>query len=159
DAHRRRENGRLQPPATLPASRRHVQSTARNNARFEERMQFTDRPQDRGFGALRGERSMSTRSGSITFRRGSWYARLIYIDPATGQRRDLWKACESKVAARQQKDAWLREIDDSGAESLLKSRATFAEFAEWFKATYLVAATYTPDGQKEHGLRSLRTAE
>jgi hypothetical protein len=67
---------------------------------------------------------MSTRSGSITFRRGSWYARLIYVDPATGQRRDLWKACESKVAARQQKDAWLREIDDSGAESLLKSRAT-----------------------------------
>jgi integrase len=102
---------------------------------------------------------MTTRSGSIAFRRGSWYARLIYTDPTTGQRRDISKACESKAAARQQKDAWLREFDDGGAESLLRSRATFAEFAEWFKATYLVEASYTPDGQKEHGLRSLRSAE
>jgi len=92
-------------------------------------------------------------------RRGSWYARVRYVDPSTGRTRELTKACDSKGAARAQNDKWLRELDEIGAEALQKNRATFAEFAAWFKDAYLVAATYTADGQKEHGLRSLRTAE
>jgi integrase len=98
-------------------------------------------------------------SGTVLFRRGRWYARVRYFDVATGRDRDLTKACESKAAARQQKEACLRELEDAGADAVQKGRATFADFAAWFKQTYLVEATYTPDGQKEHGLRSLRTAE
>lgn len=96
---------------------------------------------------------------TVIKRRGSWYARVRYLDPSTGRPRELTKACESKGAARAQNDQWLRELDESGAEALQKNRASFAEFAAWFKDAYLVAATYTADGQKEHGLRSLRTAE
>jgi hypothetical protein len=102
---------------------------------------------------------MHKRSGSVVHRRGKWHARVRYVDPVTNQQRELSKACESKQAARQQKDQWLLELDGAGADALQKSRGTFADFAEWFKRTYLVEATYTPDGQKEHGLRSLRTAE
>jgi integrase len=93
------------------------------------------------------------------FRRGSWYARVTFTDPATGQRRDRTKACESKAAAKEQRDEWLLQLDETGSESIDKALRTFADFAAWFKSNYLVPATYTPDGQKEHGLRSLYSAE
>jgi integrase len=99
------------------------------------------------------------RSGSIIHRRGSWYARVRYTDPVTGQTRDLSKAFPTKAAARQQKDVWLREPDEAGLDAVRKSRATFADFGAWFKAHYLVPPTYTADGQKVHGLRSLRSAD
>src|ERR1700756_3573312 len=97
-------------------------------------------------------------SASVIQRRGSWCARVRFIDTSTGQLREISKAFTSKSAARQQKDAWLRELDESGSQSLQKSRTTFAEFASWFRENYLVPAVYSADGQKVHGLRSLRSA-
>lgn len=101
----------------------------------------------------------NSHSASILFRRGSWYARLNYVDPETGKRRDIQKACESKASALEQRNAWIAEFRESGPASIEDGRRTFAEFAEWFAEHYLVQATYTADGQKEHGLRSLRSAK
>lgn len=103
--------------------------------------------------------SASRYSATVLFRRGSWYARLNYIDPETGKRRDIQKACESKPAAYEQRDSWIAEFRESGPTAIDDARRTFAEFAEWFAEQYLVPATYTADGQKEHGLRSLRSAK
>lgn len=96
--------------------------------------------------------------GTVLQKRGNWLARVRFTD-AAGQTRELSKAFASKSAARQQKDAWLRELDDTGFDALQKSRATFTEFAAWFKTVYLVPPVYTADGHKVEGLRSLRSAE
>src|ERR1700686_4626677 len=97
-------------------------------------------------------------SASVLFRRGSWYARLNYVDPDSGKRRDIQKACASRGAAIEQRDEWIREIPDSGPAAINDGRRTLADFAEWFDANYLVPPVYTPEGQKDHGLRSLRSA-
>lgn len=103
--------------------------------------------------------SESRYSASILFRRGAWHARLNYIDPKTGKRRDIQRACESKAAAIEQRDEWIAEFRENGSTAVDDARRTFAEFAEWFAAQYLVPPSYTADGQKEHGLRSLRSAK
>lgn len=77
----------------------------------------------------------------------------------TGKRRDVQKACPSKADAIEQRDEWIAEFRDEGAGAIAESRRTFCDFAAWFKAHYLVPATYSADGQKEHGLRSLYSAE
>ena len=81
-----------------------------------------------------GAGNMKARTGSIVKRKprrkgakATWWARVTYIDPKTGKRRDLQRRAESKAHGRDLLQALLREIDATDGQGPLSERKTFAE--------------------------------
>jgi integrase len=102
------------------------------------------------------------RTGSIVRRKPrrkgdkpSWWARVTYVDPVTGKRRDLQRRATSKAAAKDRVHELLREIDTTDGRTLAHERRTFAELADHYETHYLKPAEYVED-RKISGLRSLK---
>jgi site-specific recombinase XerC len=85
-------------------------------------------------------------------------ARVTYIDPKTGKRRDLQRRGQSKAHARDLLQALLRDIDATDGQAPRNERKTFAELCDYFDKHYVKAAEYV-DGCKVAGVRSLGTAK
>jgi|SRR5215831_152953 len=102
------------------------------------------------------------RTGSIVRRKPrqkgdkpSWWARVTYIDPVTGKRRDLQRRATSKADAKDRVHELLKEIDATDGRTLAHERRTFAELADYYEKHYLKPAEYV-EGRKISGLRSLK---
>lgn len=98
---------------------------------------------------------MRRRSGSVFKRRGSWWARLRYVDPVTRKTRTLERAARTRAEACDIRDRLCRELEKNGGRSFAFEKATFGRFADWYERTYLVPPTYVGE-RKVGGLRSWR---
>jgi len=101
------------------------------------------------------------RTGSIVKRKPrtksekpSWWARVTYIDPVTGKRRDLQRRADSKADARDRVHELVKEIDTTEGRTLAHERKTFIDLASYYEKHYLKPAEYI-EGRKVAGLRSL----
>jgi integrase len=96
------------------------------------------------------------KSGSIRKRDGVLYARITYFDD-NGKRREKWKRAESRSDAKDLVKDMLRDLDDRGPEFFDYERITFAELAEHYKNTFIIAPQYI-DGRKIAGRRDWRSS-
>jgi integrase len=87
------------------------------------------------------------KNGAVT-----WWARVTYIDPTTGKRRDLQRRAQSKAHATQKCNEIIRQIDDSEGRAIDHEKKTFADLASLYEGTYAVPAIYSGD-EKIGGLR------
>jgi integrase len=92
------------------------------------------------------------RTGSIHFKDGIWYGRIIFRDEA-GKRRERLRRAENKSDARERAKELVRELEDHGERSLDGSRMTLVQLAAYYESNYLIPAEYV-DGRKVAGLRS-----
>lgn len=99
---------------------------------------------------------MRRRSGYVFKRRGGWWARVTYVDPTTGKRRDLQRRANTRSAAIDIRDRLLLEISATEGRTLKHERATFRELADFYVSHYVHPAEYVGE-QKVSGLRSYRT--
>lgn len=102
------------------------------------------------------------RTGSIVQRKPrrkgdkpSWWARVTYIDPVTGRRRDLQRRADNKADARDRVHDLIKEIDTTDGRTIAHERKTFAHLADYYEKHYLKPAEYV-EGRKISGLRSLK---
>ncbi len=102
------------------------------------------------------------RTGSIVKRKprrkgekASWWARVTYIDPVSGKRRDLQRRADSKADARDRVHDLVKEIDSTDGRTLAHERKTFMHLAGYYEKHYLKPAEYIED-RKVAGLRGLR---
>jgi integrase len=102
------------------------------------------------------------RTGSIVKRKPrrkgdkpSWWARVTYIDPVTGKRRDLQRRADNKADARDRVHDLIKEIDTTDGRTLAHERKTFTHLADYYEKHYLKPAEYV-EGRKISGLRSLK---
>src|SRR6266540_7553387 len=102
---------------------------------------------------------MRARTGSVYYRkpdkkkhrRGCYFARVTWIDDATGKlKQKHWKA-DNKSHARDLVKEKIREGDDHGFKSLDYNRLTFANLADYYEKHYLIKAQIV-EGRKESGL-------
>lgn len=59
------------------------------------------------------------KNGAVT-----WWARVTFIDPTTGKRRDLQRRAQSKAHATQLCSAIIRQIDDSDGHAMDHEKKT-----------------------------------
>jgi integrase len=97
------------------------------------------------------KRKARTRSGKPT-----WWARVNYVDPVTGKRRDLQRRANSKSDAQDLRDELINDIKKTHARSVRGERMTFGDLCDYFEEHYLKPAQYV-DGRKVAGVRSLMT--
>jgi hypothetical protein len=102
------------------------------------------------------------RTGSIVKRKprrkgekASWWARVTYIDPVSGKRRDLQRRADGKADARDRVHDLVKEIDSTDGRTLAHERKTFMHLAGYYEKHYLKPAEYIED-RKVAGLRGLR---
>lgn len=88
----------------------------------------------------------------------TWWARVTYTDPVTGQRHDRQRRAENKAHAKELMHSLVAEIDQTDGRALDHERKTFLDLAEYYSTHYLKAAEYV-DGRKIAGMRSLATVE
>lgn len=88
---------------------------------------------------------MRKRTGSIFQRRGGWWARVTFVEPVTGKRRDLQRRARTRSDAIDLRDRLLHEFDQSDGRSFTFDGATFNQFADWYQTTYLVAPVYVQE--------------
>jgi integrase len=112
--------------------------------------------------ATQGIEMAKERTGSIVKRRlrrkgekPSWCARVTYIDPVSGKRRDLQRRADSKADAWDLVHSLVSEIDTTDGRTLAHERKTFAHLASYYEKHYLKPVEYI-EGRKVSGLRSLR---
>ncbi|HYX29339.1 MAG TPA: tyrosine-type recombinase/integrase [Pyrinomonadaceae bacterium] len=86
----------------------------------------------------------------------SWWARVNYVDPVTGKRRDLQRRAKSKSDAQDLRDELVNDITKTHARSVRGERMTFGDLCDYFQEHYLKPAQYV-DGRKVGGVRSLMT--
>lgn len=91
-------------------------------------------------------------------RNKTWWARLNYIDEATGKRRDRQRRADSFAHAKELAEALAKEFDQSAGRSIDAERMTFAELADYCEKHYYKAAQYH-DERKVAGVRGLATAK
>lgn len=100
---------------------------------------------------------MRKRTGSVVHRKdGTWWARITFTDPVTGQRHDFTRRAKNRADAKDKQHALVREVEQSEGRTVLNERKTFAELADFFESAFLIPAKYV-DGRKVEGLRSVRT--
>ena len=87
-------------------------------------------------------------------RNKTWWARLNYIDEATGKRRDRQRRAESYAHAKELAEQLANEFDQSAGRSIDAERMTFAELADYCEKHYYKAAQYH-DERKVAGVRGL----
>lgn|SRR5574341_77606 len=86
----------------------------------------------------------------------TWWARVNYVDPVTGKRRDLQRRAKSKSDAQDLRDELVNDITKTHARSVRGERMTFGDLCDYFQEHYLKPAQYV-DGRKVAGVRSLMT--
>jgi integrase len=90
-------------------------------------------------------------------RNKTWWARLVYIDEATGKRRDRQRRAQSQADAKELAERLTKEFDQTAGRSIDAERMTFAELADYCEKHYYKAAQYH-DERKVAGVRGLATA-
>ncbi|MFZ2490273.1 MAG: site-specific integrase [Thermoanaerobaculia bacterium] len=89
-------------------------------------------------------------------RRGGWWARVTFVDPVTGKRRDIQRRADTRKAAADLRDELLREYDVTEGRSFDLDNGTFEQFSAGFKSRFLIEPRYHDD-RKIAGLRSFKT--
>jgi hypothetical protein len=56
----------------------------------------------------------------------TWWARVTYVDPVTGKRRDRQRRAENRAHAKELMQELVAEYDATGGRSLNNERKTFA---------------------------------
>jgi hypothetical protein len=97
------------------------------------------------------------RRSATVFSRGegrnkTWWARLNYVDEATGKRRDRQRRAESYVHAKELAEQLAKEFDETAGRSIDAERMSFAELADYCEKHYYKAAGYH-DERKVAGVR------
>lgn len=103
------------------------------------------------------------RRSATVFSRGegrdkTWWARLNYMDEATGKRRDRQRRADSYAHAKELAEALAKEFDESAGRSIDAERMTFGELTDYCEKHYYKAAQYH-DERKVAGVRGLATAK
>jgi integrase len=103
---------------------------------------------------------MANRTGSVKKHRGRWTARITWLDPVTGERREIRRVAKpnTKVRACELRDELLDEQNETGWQGLDRETATFADLARYFVETYATIPEYR-DGRKIAGMRSWHSAK
>lgn len=99
---------------------------------------------------------MRKRTGSVYKRRGSWWARVTFVDPLTGNRRDLQRSARTRSEAIDRKDRLLAEIDASDGWAITHENRTFKELCDYYRENFACPPRYVND-RKVAGLRSYDT--
>ena len=95
------------------------------------------------------------RKGSFTTKRGKLYARLSWVDEATGERRERYKQVVNRTEGKRWMKEQLRQLEDYGAELLDAEQLTFAELIDCYKETHVHEAEIV-NGRKVAGLKSVQ---
>ncbi|MDQ3743602.1 MAG: site-specific integrase [Acidobacteriota bacterium] len=91
-------------------------------------------------------------------RNKTWWARLVYVDEATGKRRDRQRRAESYADAKEKAEQLAKEFDQSAGRSIDAEKKTFEELADYCEKHYYKRAEYS-DERKVAGVRGLATAK
>src|ERR1041384_4989885 len=110
-------------------------------------------PRERSGSFFKREKKLENGKTQVT-----WWARVTYVDPVTGQRHDRQRRAENRAHAKELMRALVDEYDTTGGRSLEHERKTFEDLAAHYEKHYVKPAEYV-DGRKVAGLRSLPTVE
>lgn len=110
-------------------------------------------PRERSGSFFKREKKLGNGKKQVT-----WWARVTYVDPVTGKRRDRQRRAENREHAKELMQGLLSEFDKTGGHSLENERKTFTDLVAHYKEHYVKPAEYV-DGRKVAGLRSLPTVE
>lgn len=89
--------------------------------------------------------------------RGKHCARIRFEDD-NGKTREVLRTAESKSEAKTKLAQLEVEILEKGAARLEAGKVTFRQLAEYVKNRFYVPATYSEDGSKVSGVRSVKSA-
>jgi integrase len=88
----------------------------------------------------------------------TWWARLVFVDPVTGMRRDLQRRAANRADARDRLDALKKDVEATEGRAVSHESKTFNDLADLFEKHYLKPAEYI-DGRKVAGVRSVKPAK
>ncbi len=88
----------------------------------------------------------------------TWWSRIVFIDPATGLRRDLQRRADNRADARDLVDKLKQDIEKTEGRAVSHELKTFNDLADFFEKHYLKEAQYV-DGRKVSGVRSVLPAK
>jgi integrase len=94
----------------------------------------------------------------VVKRRGSWWARIVFDDPATGKRREKTRAARTRAEASDVGNRLVRELVQTYGRSADRDRATFGDLADEYEKRHVRPAEYHA-GRKIAGLRGLAAAK
>lgn len=103
-------------------------------------------PRERVFRIIERKIQRAGRTVTLIYARTSYKGR-------DGKRHTLWRKGDTRTEAKENVKAALEEIQARGEQNVKRSHATFADYAAYYKKTYLVPAKYKGDSKIE-GLRS-----
>ena len=88
----------------------------------------------------------------------SYWARVRYVDPATGKRKEATRHAPTLAAVSETRRELLKEIKKEIAAPAKDRKELFDEFADWFEENYVTEAEFR-NGLKVSGRRSLGTTK
>lgn len=101
---------------------------------------------------------MDVSKGCVSRHRGAWTARIQYVDPLSGKRKDIRRKAPTKAEACDLRDQIMRTIRSNGFEQFSdKERKTFAQLAARYEERYAIPAEYVAK-RKVAGMRGWKTA-
>jgi integrase len=108
---------------------------------------------------------VKTASGSVTKKRGRWFARITWTDPTTGKRRERSEYVDTKNIGLDRCKVWREDLaNDREPRQFGKKEekpkiivaSTVADLCDFYRDTYAIDAEYR-DGKKIKGQRSWKT--
>ena len=94
---------------------------------------------------------------TIRRKRGKHCARIRFEDD-NGQTHEVMRTAENKSAAKTRLAQLEVEVLEKGTARLEAGKVTFRQLAEYVKTRFYVPATYSEDGSKVSGVRSVKAA-
>jgi integrase len=101
----------------------------------------------------RRRRKRKGRKGYTT----EYSARLQYVDPDTGERKEFWRSAENQQEARRALSKLEEEYEERGPRAIEGERMTFAELVKHCKEKRYVDAQYDKELRKVGGVRGKKT--
>jgi hypothetical protein len=101
---------------------------------------------------------MARRSVNVQKRDGAWWARITWVDPVTGRRREQRRKADSAAEAKELAEQLRTELETTDGKAADHHGKTFNDLAAYFATHYATPAEYV-DGRKVSGLRSLYTVQ
>jgi integrase len=101
---------------------------------------------------------MKQATSFVVKRRGCWWARVVFDDPATGKRRELTRAARTRSEAADIGARLVRDLTQTNGRSANRERATFDDLADEYAKRHVRPAEYHA-GRKIAGLRGLAAAK
>src|SRR5260221_11685166 len=101
---------------------------------------------------------MKEATSFVVKRRGCWWARVVFDDPATGKRRELTRAARTRGEASDIGGRLVGDLTQTNGRSADRERATFHDLADEYAKRHVRPAEYHA-GRKIAGLRGLPAAK